>query len=299
MRNSSRNSIHSMSSADITAFYDSATGTVSYLVADPATRQAAIIDPVLNYEANSGRTATTSADVILSAARQRGLTIQWILETHVHADHLTAAVHLKQKTRAKVAIGAEVEKVQKTFGQLFNVLSAVPPSAADFDHVFRDGETFSIGTLTAKVMHTPGHTPACLTYLIGDAAFVGDTIFMPDYGTARCDFPGGDAATLYRSIQKILSLPDSTRIFVGHDYGTGGRPIAWQTTIAAEKQANTQVGGNVSLEQFVQMRTARDKTLALPNLILPSVQVNIRGGRLPAPEANGIAYLKMPINAFS
>ena len=299
MRNSSRNSIHSMSSADITAFYDSATGTVSYLVADPATRQAAIIDPVLNYEANSGRTATTSADVILSAARQRGLTIQWILETHVHADHLTAAVHLKQKTRAKVAIGAEVEKVQKTFGQLFNVLSAVPPSAADFDHVFRDGETFSIGTLTAKVMHTPGHTPACLTYLIGDAAFVGDTIFMPDYGTARCDFPGGDAATLYRSIQKILSLPDSTRIFVGHDYGTGRRPIAWQTTVAAEKQANTQVGGNVSLEQFVQMRTARDKTLALPNLILPSVQVNIRGGRLPAPEANGIAYLKMPINAFS
>jgi glyoxylase-like metal-dependent hydrolase (beta-lactamase superfamily II) len=293
------NSIRSMSTPDITAFHDPATGTVSYLVADPATKKAAIIDPVLNYEANSGRTSTTSADEVLAAARQRGLTVQWVLETHVHADHLTASAHVKQITGAQSAIGAEIEKVQKAFGQLFNILSSTPISVGDFDKVFRDGESFTIGSLTAKVIHTPGHTPACLTYLIGDAAFVGDTIFMPDYGTARCDFPGGDAAALYQSIQKILSLPDSTRIFVGHDYGTGGREIAWETTVAAEKQANIHVGGGKSIGDFVEMRKARDKTLPLPNLILPSVQVNIRGGRLPTPEANGIAYLKMPINAFS
>jgi glyoxylase-like metal-dependent hydrolase (beta-lactamase superfamily II) len=287
-----------MSSSEITGFHDSATGTVSYIVTDPATKRAAIIDPTLNYEANSGRTSTAAADELLATVRKQGLTVEWILETHVHADHLTAAAYLKTQTGAKVAIGTEIRSVQQTFGALFNVLPSVKPNAGDFDHTFRDGESFSIGNLKASAMHTPGHTPACSAYLIGDALFVGDTIFMPDYGTARCDFPGGDAAMLYRSIQKILALPDTTRIFVGHDYGPNGRPIAWQTTVKAQKESNTQIGGGVPLEAFVAMRTARDKTLALPNLILPAVQVNIRAGRLPDAEANGIAYLKLPLNAF-
>lgn len=287
-----------MPTPDIAAFHDPVTGTVSYIVADPATKAAAIIDPVLNYDGSSGRTQTTSADDMLAAVKSRGLTVTWILETHVHADHLTAAAYLQAQTHAKIGIGAEITRVQKTFGTLFSVLGHVKPNAGDFDHAFKDGETFVIGSLTARVMHTPGHTPACLAYHVGDAVFVGDTIFMPDFGTARCDFPGGDAATLYRSIQKILNLPDATRIFVGHDYGVNGRAVAWETTVAAEKAENIHVGGGATLEKFVAMRTARDKTLALPNLILPSVQVNIRGGKLPAPEANGIAYLKMPINAF-
>jgi glyoxylase-like metal-dependent hydrolase (beta-lactamase superfamily II) len=287
-----------MPTPDIAAFHDPVTGTVSYLVADPATKVAAIIDPVLNYEGSSGRTQTTSADAMLAAVKSRGLKVAWILETHVHADHLTAAAYLQTQTKAKIGIGAEITRVQQTFGTIFSVLDYVKPNAGDFDHAFKDGEAFNIGSLTARVIHTPGHTPACLAYHVGDAVFVGDTIFMPDFGTARCDFPGGDAATLYRSIQKILSLPDATRIFVGHDYGVNGRPVAWETTVAAEKDGNIHVGSGATLENFVEMRTARDKTLALPNLILPSVQVNIRGGKLPAPEANGIAYLKMPINAF-
>ena len=287
-----------MSSAHITPFHDSVTGTMTYIVADPATKRAAIIDPVLNYDASSGRTSTTSADAVLVAVRQQGLTVEWILETHVHADHLTAAAYLKAQTNAKVAIGAEIVVVQKTFGTLFNLLATIKPLAGDFDRTFRDGENFAIGNFPARVIHTPGHTPACVSYLIGNAVFVGDTIFMPDYGTARCDFPGGDAATLFSSTQKILSLPDATRIFVGHDYGPGGRPIAWETTVAAEKKSNIHIGGAVSVEEFVKMRTARDKTLPLPNLILPSVQVNIHAGNMPDKEANGISYLKMPLNAF-
>ena len=287
-----------MSSSHITPFHDSVTGTMTYIIADPATKRAAIIDPVLNYDASSGRTSTTLADAVLAAVRQQGLTVEWILETHVHADHLTAAAYLKAQTNAKVAIGAEIVVVQKTFGTLFNLLATIKPLAGDFDRTFRDGENFAIGNLPARVIHTPGHTPACVSYLIGDAVFVGDTIFMPDYGTARCDFPGGDAATLFSSTQKILSLPEATRIFVGHDYGPGGRPIAWETTVAAEKKSNIHIGGAVSVEEFVKMRTARDKTLPLPNLILPSVQVNIHAGNMPAKEANGISYLKMPLNAF-
>jgi len=292
------NIVARMSSPEITGFHESVTGTVSYIVTDPATKRAAIIDPVLNYDASSVRTSTVSADQLLEFVRSGELTVDWILETHMHADHLTAAAYLKSQTGAKVAIGAEVTTVQQTFGSLFGTTANLKPNAGDFDHVFRDGETFMIGGLTAKVMHTPGHTPACLTYAIADAIFVGDTLFMPDFGTARCDFPGGDAATLYRSIQKIFSLHDSTPIFVGHDYGPNGRAIAWQTTVGAEKESNTQVGGGMSLEAFVELRTARDKTLSLPNLILPSVQVNIRAGRTPEPEANGIAYLKMPLNTF-
>jgi len=297
MNTEHHNSAAPTSKVEITGFHDSETGTVSYIVVDPSTKRAAIIDPVLNYDPISGRTSTTSADQLLEVVRSRGLSVEWILETHVHADHITAAAYLRPLTGAKVAIGAEVTIVQKTFGLLFNTLPSLKPEGGDFDQSFRDGDTFSIGKLTGRVMHTPGHTPACVAYLIGDAVFVGDCIFMPDYGTARCDFPGGDAATLFRSVQKILVLPDSTRIFVGHDYGPGGRPIAWETSVKAEKESNIHVGGGTPLEKFVEMRTARDKTLSLPNLILPSVQVNIRAGRLPEPEANGTAYLKMPLNA--
>lgn len=296
MNTAAHNVVPLMSSPEITGFHEPVTGTVSYIVADPATKRAAIIDPVLNYDGASGRTSTASADELLAEVKKRGLTVEWILETHVHADHLTAAAYLKPLTGAKIAIGSNIAKVQKTFGAMFNVLETLKPDAGDFDQTFADGATFSIGALTADVMHTPGHTPACVAYHIGDALFVGDTIFMPDYGTARCDFPGGDAATLYRSIQKILSFPDATRIFVGHDYAPGGRAVAWQTSVATEKQSNIHIGGGVSVQKFVEMRTARDKTLSLPNLIIPSVQVNIRAGRMPAPEDNGTAYLKLPLN---
>lgn len=286
------------SSPEIYAFHETVTGSLTYIVADPATKQAAIIDPVLNYDASSGRTNTSSVDLVLTAVRQHGLTVQWVLETHVHADHLSASVHVKAATGAKVAIGANVTIVQKTFSEIFNVPGTVAPRAGDFDCIFKEGDTFKIGELAARVIHTPGHTPACICYIIGDAVFVGDALFMPDYGTARCDFPGGDAATLYRSIQKILSLPGDTRIFVGHDYGPGGRAIAWESTVKAHKQSNIHIGGGVSEEQFVAMRTARDKTLSLPNLIIPSVQVNMRAGRLPNPEDNGTIYLKIPLNRF-
>jgi len=282
----------------ITAFHEPVTGSLTYIVADPATHEAAIIDPVLNYDANSGHTSTTSIDEVLVAVKARNLKVTWILETHVHADHLTASVHAKAATHAKVAIGAEVITVQKTFGQLFNIMDTVAPNAGDFDQTFPEGATFKIGTLNVRVIHTPGHTPACISYVIEDSVFVGDALFMPDYGTARCDFPGGDAATLFKSIHKILSLPDATRVCVGHDYGPGGRPIAWEATVKAHKETNVHLKDNVTEAQFVAMRTARDKTLALPNLIIPSVQVNIRAGRMPAPDTNGTTYLKIPLNKF-
>jgi glyoxylase-like metal-dependent hydrolase (beta-lactamase superfamily II) len=281
----------------VTGFFDAVTATVTYLVADPATRHAAIIDPVLDYQPNSGRTATTSADAVLTVVRERSLTVDWILETHVHADHLTAAPHLKKATGAPVGIGAEILKVQKVFGGMFHNLDTIAPEGRDFDRLFRDGDTCAIGDLNARVMHTPGHTPACVTYVIGDAAFVGDTIFMPDYGTARCDFPGGDAATLYRSAQKILALPDTARIFVGHDYPPDGRQAMWETTVNAEREGNIHISGKSEAE-FVAMRTARDKTLSLPNLILPAVQINMRGGKFPPAEANGVSYIKLPLNVF-
>ena len=276
-------------------FFDTATNTVTYLVADPATRQAAIVDPVLDFDPKSGRLSTASADAVLAAARDQGLTIAWILETHAHADHLSAADHLRHETGAKVVIGRHIEAVQKTFGALFEV----DAPARVFDVLVDEGDTLKLGDLEIGVLHTPGHTPACVTYLIGDAAFVGDTLFMPDYGTARADFPGGDAATLYRSIRKILALPDDTRIFVCHDYLPAGRSAyAWETSVAAERAHNIHVRDGVGEADFVAMREARDATLAAPVLILPSLQVNIQAGALPEPSGKGRVFLKIPVNAL-
>lgn len=281
---------------DVTGFFDPVTNTVSYLVADPATKQAAVIDPVLDYDPAGGRTSTASADAILEAASRRGLSIGLILETHVHADHLTAAAHIKAKTGAPVAIGAGIVSVQQTFGSLFNIRESVAPHGADFDRLLADGATFTVGGLHGRALSTPGHTPACSTYVIGDAAFVGDTIFMPDYGTARCDFPGGDAAILFRSIGRILGLPPETRVYVCHDYGAEGRDIAWESSVARERDDNVHVHTGIPESDFVAMRTARDKTLKLPALILPAVQFNLRAGKLPPTEANGTSYLKIPLN---
>lgn len=282
--------------ANIQAFFDEATNTITYLVSDPATHVAAIIDPVLDYEPHAARLTTESIDAIIEVANARGLDVQWVLDTHAHADHLSAADHVRRKAGAKLGIGANITKVQKVFRPMFHADDVCTDGGA-FDQLFEDGETFSIGELEARVMHTPGHTPACLTYVIGDAAFVGDTLFMPDYGTARADFPGGDAATLYRSIRKILDLPEKTRIFVGHDYLPEGREEhAWETTVREQRAANIHVHDGVSEEDFVALRTKRDATLAAPRLILPSLQVNIRGGALPPKEDDGQTYLKIPVN---
>ena len=281
---------------DVTAFFDSATNTLSYLVADTASGIAAVIDPVLDYDPHSGRTSTESVDTILSTVQRRKLTIAWVLETHVHADHLTAAMQIKAASGASIGIGARILGVQDHFGRLFNTSSEIAPGGKDFDRLIADGDTLTIGGLTLKAMATPGHTPACTTYVVGDAAFVGDTIFMPDYGTARCDFPGGDAATLFRSIRKILALPEDTRIFVGHDYPPEGRDVQWHATVGAQRRNNVHVREGVTEAEFVAMRTARDKTLKLPTLLLPSVQFNLRAGRLPTPESNGVSYLKIPLN---
>lgn len=283
----------------IQAFFDRATNTVSYLVSDPATGRAAVIDPVLDYDPAAVRTSTTSADAILAVAAEQGLSIEWVLETHAHADHLSAAQHIREATGATIGIGRRITEVQKTFGDLFEA-DDVTPDGAVFDQLFDDGETFTIGSLQGEVLHTPGHTPACVSYRIGDAVFVGDTLFMPDFGTARADFPGGDAATLYRSIQRILALPDETRLFVGHDYipETGRTEFAWETTVGEERRANIHVGGGVSEADFVARRTARDAVLGAPKLILPSLQVNIRAGALPPAEASGQRFLKLPLNAI-
>lgn len=278
-------------------FFDEATNTVSYLVADPATSRAAVIDPVLDYDHRSGKASVASADAILAKAAADGLTIDWVLETHAHADHLSAAPYIKIKTGAKVGIGEHIREVQRIFRPVFNALD-VSGDGAEFDRLFRDGETFALGNVTCRVIATPGHTPACISYHIGDAVFVGDTLFMPDYGTARADFPGGDARQLFRSIQKILALPDATRLFMCHDYlPKGGRTAyAWETTVAVEKAANIHAHQGVSEDDFVAMRTARDATLAAPALLLPSIQVNIRAGQLPPADANGVRYLRVPIS---
>ena len=285
-------------SARVQAFFDPATYTVSYLVCDPARCEAAIVDPVLDFDPKSGRTATHSADAILTAAAAAGLHIRWILETHAHADHLSAAQYLKAKTGAPVVIGAAIAQVQVVFRAVFNE----PGIAADgrqFDRLVKDGEKLPLGSLEFEVLHTPGHTPACVTYRIGDAAFVGDTLFMPDYGTARADFPGGDARTLYRSIRRILALPPATRLFMCHDYKAPGREsFAWETTVAEERARNVHIHDGVGEDEFVHMREARDKTLDMPALILPSIQVNMRAGNWPMPEANGTVYLKLPVNAL-
>lgn len=281
--------------AMLRSFFDAATHTVTYLVWDPATRAAAVIDPVLDFDPNAGRLSTVSADAVISAAAEENLRIDWILDTHAHADHLSGADYLRRLTGAKLGIGAHITKVQKAFVPLFGVTSDAP-DAHVFDLLLKEGDTLPLGNLEIRVLHTPGHTPACVTYLIDDMAFVGDTLFMPDYGTARADFPGGDAATLFRSIHKILALPPETRVFVGHDYLPKSRDtFVWETTVAEERASNVHVHEGVSEHDFVEMREARDKTLAAPRLILPALQVNIRAGALPPAEADGNVYLKIPV----
>ena len=283
----------------VTAFFDLATYTYSYVVRDPESQSCAIIDSVLDYDPASGRTNTDSAEKIVAFVREQQLTVEWLLETHVHADHLSAAPYLKQQLGGTLAIGAEITAVQKVFSKLFNVGPQFATDGSQFDRLLKDGETLQVGGLTVQVMHTPGHTPACLSYVIGDAVFVGDTLFMPDYGTARCDFPGGDAHTLYHSIQRLFTLPDSMRMFMCHDYKAPEREeYCNETTVAAERLHNIHVREGISAEEFVAMRSARDATLSMPTLILPSVQINMRAGELPPAEDNGVRYLKIPLNAL-
>lgn len=282
----------------VQAFFDHATNTVSYIVHDPATKKAAIIDPVLDFTPRNGRIATTSADTLLATAKAQGLEIVYLLETHAHADHLSAAHHLRQATGAPVVIGSHITQVQTIFGALFEA-DDVTPDGRDFDRLVADGDSLPLGDMHIEIMHTPGHTPACLTYVIGDAAFVGDTLFMPDYGTARADFPGGSATELYRSIRKILDLPLETRIFVGHDYLPAGRSdYRWETSVSEQRRGNIHVHDGVSEADFVNMRTTRDKTLEAPQLILPSLQVNIRAGAMPPASPGGHIYLRLPVNAI-
>ncbi|WP_411888179.1 MBL fold metallo-hydrolase [Hydrocarboniphaga effusa] len=282
--------------------FDPATSTISYIVLDRSTRQCAIVDSVLDYDPKSGRTSTSSADGLISRVAELHATVQWHLETHVHADHLSGAHYLKERLGGRIAIGDRIRTVQDMFGKIFNADARFARDGRQFDQLFHDGDEFAIGSLQARVMHTPGHTPACLTYVIGDGAetiaFVGDTLFMPDYGTARCDFPGGDARTLYRSINKVLSLPAETRLYMCHDYRPNGRELRYETTVAEERAHNIHVKDGINEDAFVAMRTARDAQLEMPTLILPSVQINMRAGELPEPEDNGVSYLKIPLNAL-
>lgn len=281
----------------VKTFFDGPTFTATHVVWDPATKRAAIIDSVLDFDQASGRTHTGSAEAVVTFVKSEGLSVDWILETHAHADHLSAAPFLKAQLGGQVVIGADITTVQRTFAGVFNEPASFAQDGSQFDKLMTDGETFSIGTIPAVALHVPGHTPACLAFVIGDAVFVGDTLFMPDYGTARCDFPGGDARKLYRSIRRLMELPGETRVFLCHDYQAEGRnTYVWETTIAAEREGNIQVHEGVSEDEFVAMREARDATLAMPKLILPSVQVNIRAGHFPEPEANGVSYLKLPLN---
>lgn len=283
---------------EVQAFFDTDTYTVSYVVKDPKSNACAIIDSVLDFDPASGRTGHASADKIIEHVKREGLSVEWILETHAHADHLSAAPYLQAALGGRIAIGADIVAVQRVFGALFGLGADFTPNGRQFDHLFTDGERFQIGELEAVVLHTPGHTPACISYVVGDAVFVGDTLFMPDYGTARCDFPGGDAATLFASVRRLLSLPPETRMFLCHDYLAPGRvDYRWETTVGEQKAANVHLHDGVAEAEFVQKRRARDATLAMPRLILPSIQVNIRAGRFPEPEANGVRYLKLPIDA--
>ncbi len=287
-----------MTRPTVETFFDEATFTASYVAHDPATRRAVIIDPVLDYDAASGRTATDNADRILAYVASHGLDVEWILDTHVHADHLTAATYLKEKLGARTGIGDRVGRVQKTFAEIFAAEAEFATDGRQFDRLFADGDAFDVGGVKASVIHVPGHTPACVAYVIGDAAFVGDTLFMPDYGTARCDFPGGDARTLFRSVQKILALPDKTRVFTCHDYKAPGRDsFAFESTVKEQREENIHIAGKTE-DAFVAMREERDATLGMPKLILPAVQVNMRAGAFPPADANGISYLKIPVNAL-
>ncbi|MBK3843205.1 MBL fold metallo-hydrolase [Paraburkholderia aspalathi] len=294
--------LNSANSMRVEGFFDLGTWTISYLLLDVRTGDCALIDSVLDYDPKSGRTRTTTADKLVSRVHELGVKVQWLLETHVHADHLSAAPYLKKKLGGKIAIGAQVTRVQDEFGKLFNAGPGFAHDGSHFDHLFADTETFAVGELLARAIHTPGHTPACMTYVVSDrtetAAFVGDTLFMPDYGTARCDFPGGDARTLYQSINKVLSLPPDTKLYMCHDYQPGGRPLQFMSTVSEQCEHNIHVRNGISEEAFVAMRTARDATLAVPVLMLPSVQVNMRAGHMPEPEDNGVSYLKIPINGI-
>lgn len=283
----------------IKAFFDEATFTASYVVSDPDMKTAAIVDSVLDFDQPSGRTSTGSADAIIAYVDQHGLTMEWLLETHAHADHLSAAPYLQDKLGGKIAIGKEILAVQSAFGKVFNEGTAFARDGSQFDHLFEDGESFAIGGIKATALHVPGHTPADMAYVIGDATFVGDTMFMPDYGTARTDFPGGDPHQLFRSIRRLMQLPDQTRVFLCHDYKAPDREnYVWETSILAERTSNVHVHAGVSEEDFVAMRIQRDATLGMPRLILPSVQVNMRAGHFPEPEENGVRYLKLPLNAL-
>ncbi|NBS65024.1 MAG: MBL fold metallo-hydrolase [Betaproteobacteria bacterium] len=278
--------------------FDPATWTVTYVVYDQPGGQAAVIDSVLDYDAKSGRTRTASAQKVVDFVREQRLNVGWILETHAHADHLSAAPWLREQLGGKIAIGGNIRTVQGVFKRIFNLEESFDTNGGQFDHLFADGERFAIGALEGEVMSVPGHTPACVAYRIGDAVFVGDTLFMPDVGTARCDFPGGNAPTLYRSVRKLLSLPPQTRLFMCHDYPPNGRPVAFECTVADQRARNIHVNDSISEQQFVEMRTRRDATLDMPVLILPAVQINIRAGHMPPPEPNGVSYVKIPLNAL-
>jgi glyoxylase-like metal-dependent hydrolase (beta-lactamase superfamily II) len=284
---------------EVHAFFDQDTFTVTYVVRDPSSKKVAVVDSVLDFDYASGRTDTRSADAVIAFVKEHGLEVEWLLETHVHADHLSAAPYIQRELGGKIAIGENIRVVQDTFGKVFNEGTEFQRDGSQFDALFKQGDSFHIGQLRGDVMHTPGHTPACLTYLIGDAAFVGDTLFMPDFGTARCDFPGGSAEMLWDSVQKIMALPDETRIFVGHDYKAEGRDVyAWETTVGAQKAMNKHVGEGKSKEDFVLARNERDAQLAMPRLIIPSLQVNMRAGQMPKAEDNGVSYIKVPVNGL-
>jgi len=288
-----------MNKPEVTGFFDEATCTISYVVADPLTKACAIIDSLLDFDQASGRTQTESADRLIAFVDKNKLSCEWIIDTHVHADHLTAAPYIQSKIGGKTAIGDQIPAVQRVFGALFNEGQSFHTDGSQFDHLFRPDEIYTIGHIEARALATPGHTPACMSHLIGDALFVGDTLFMPDFGTARCDFPGGDAGTLYDSIQKLFSYPDETRMFLCHDYKAPGRDVfQWETSLGEQKRSNIHVRKGTSRETFIRMRKERDATLAMPKLILPSVQINMRAGHMPRAEDNGIRYMKVPINAF-
>jgi glyoxylase-like metal-dependent hydrolase (beta-lactamase superfamily II) len=288
-----------MKRPEVHAFFDDASHTFSYVAWDPTTARAAVFDSVLDYDAASGRTGHASADALIAFVRAQGLDVDWVIDTHVHADHLSAAPYVQAQLGGRLGIGEHIREVQDTFGQLFNAGPGFRRDGSQFDHLFKDGERYMIGGIEAVALHTPGHTPACMTHRVGDAAFVGDTLFMPDYGTARCDFPGGDARTLYRSIQRIFSLPQETRVFLCHDYKPAGRDVfVHETTVGAERRDNIHVHDGIGEDDFVRMRNARDASLAVPALLLPAVQVNMRAGQLPPAEDNGVRYLKIPLDAF-
>jgi glyoxylase-like metal-dependent hydrolase (beta-lactamase superfamily II) len=283
---------------EIKAYFDAPTNTVSYLVTDPATKKCAVVDSVLNFDYPSGTISYAQADEIIGDITDQGLTLDWLIETHVHADHLSAAPYIQEKLGGKIMISKEITVVQNIFGKVFNAGTEFERDGSQFDMLLADGDTYQVGSIDAKVLHTPGHTPACMAHVIGDAVFVGDTLFMPDGGSARADFPGGDARVLYQSIQKIFTLPDDTRMFICHDYMPGGRDVKWETTVGEQKRDNIHVGKGNSEEDFVAMREARDATLGMPTLIMPSIQVNMRAGHMPQAEDNGSTYLKVPVSGI-